>query len=132
MNQTIVNLSNSELKNWFTGEGFVHAEFKNDREYVLNSWNAHSVSVKLTRRTGFDTYYKEAYGGAVLVFEVSNQPNILVYNCYCPIWLFGIWSKKLTFKKNAGLIFKYRSEGYQMEEKFRKFLGKKGAVLHAS
>lgn len=127
MNTVEVEISPAELDRWFTKKGFEKAEFQKAHEYVSGYWLDQSVSVKLTRREGFTTYYKAAYGGSFLVFEVALQGQTLSYDCYCPIWLFGIWTRKLSFKQDAGGIVKYRKEGYEVEEKFKRFLEKKGA-----
>lgn len=127
MNTYEIEMSPAELAKWFTKQGFEKVEFKKAHEYVSSYWLDQSVSVKLTRRDGFDTWYKVAYGGSFLVFEVALQGHTLSYDCFCPIWLFGIWSRKVSFKKDAGGIVKYRKEGYEFEEKFKRFLDKKGA-----
>ena len=125
MNRITVNLSNKELKNWFNKEGFRQATFESKYSHVSNYWGGQLISVKLAKKEGFDTFYKGAYGGATLVYDISLLDNELFYECYCPIWLFGMWTKKVSFKKDAGGIFKYRSEGFYTEQRFQFFLEKK-------
>lgn len=114
----------ADLQKWFHKQGFVQAAFEKGRVHISSYWQGESVSFKLTRREGFDTFYKSAYGGSLLVFEVSNQAENRGYDCYCPIWLFGIWTIKLPFKQGAGGAFRYRKEGYQLHEKFKRYLEK--------
>ena len=125
MQKTDYSISHKDLNNWFKKQGFKKAEFENGKTYVSNFWNGHSVSVKLIEHKGFESYYKSAYGGAVLLFEVAIENDKLVYDCYCPIWLFGFWNKKVSFKENAGGLTKYRKEGYYMEKRFLEFLESK-------
>ena len=127
MNQISAEISPSKLQNWFQKQGFTQSTFQKNREYVTQYGSGRPIAFKLTRREGFDTFYKGAYGGSLLVFEVSLQLDHLAYDCYCPIWLFGIWTIKMAFKPDAGGIFRYRKEGHQMEEKLKRFLGKNSA-----
>ncbi len=82
------------------------------------------IYFKLIDRTGHATYYKEATGGALIVFEVMADEEHISYEGYCPILLFGIWPKKLAFKQGASGLFKYRDEGYRIEQQFVEMLHK--------
>ncbi len=64
----------------------------------------------------------ESVGGSLLVFEWKVIEKELYYDCYSPIWLFGIWTLKLEFKPKASWISKYREEGYKIEQAFRAFV----------
>ncbi len=127
MNLIPANITPSQLQKWFEKQGFTQAAFQKNREYVTNYSGGRAIAFRLTRREGFETFYKGAYGGSLLVFEVAVQNGQLSYDCYCPLWLFGIWTIKLAFKPDAGGIFRYRKEGHQVEEKFKRFLEKKNA-----
>ena len=76
------------------------------------------ITFKLREQPGYTTFYKETTGGALIVFEIAVGDSELYYECYCPLLLFGIWEKKLGFKKDAGALSKYRAEGYAIEQKF--------------
>ena len=118
------NISAVEIGKWFKGQGFKLVQFNNGKTHISSYWDGQMTSVKLKQKAGFDTYFKKAYGGALIVYDITIHNNILMYEGYCPIWLFGIWNKKIAFKKSASGIFKYRSEGFIVEEKFKRFLAK--------
>ncbi len=122
MDKNETNISMADVNAWFEKEGFEKAAFAKNTEYITSHWLGQPVTFKLLKRAGFDTFYKEAFGGSLLVFEVSIRNHTLTYDCYCPILLFGIWTIKLTFKQHANGIFKYRREGYQIREKFEQFI----------
>lgn len=122
MHQYNTKISSKEIAQWFKGQGFKPVVFENGKTYISSFWNGQSTSIKLKEKAGFDTYFKKAYGSAILVFDVTIHDDILMYEGYVPMWLFGFWNKKVSFKKDASGIFKYRSEGYVVEEKFKTFL----------
>jgi hypothetical protein len=124
MNRATSGINASGLHSWFYKQGFEQAEFQKGRAYVSRYWQGQPVSFKLTRREGFDTYFKGAHGGSLVVFEVALQGDQVIYEGYCPIWLFGIWTLRLAFKQDAGRLFAYRKEGYLLQEKFQRFLEK--------
>ena len=112
-----------KVKNWFYKQGFNKVNFGNDNNYTVTTyWLNKPVVFKLSEIEGFSTFYTEGSGGGLIVFEVKVEQNVMTYNCYCPILLFGFWNIKLSFKKNAGWITKYRKEGYFLNQKFKEFL----------
>jgi len=115
----------SNLDQWFRRHGFRIAEFEKGKLRVSTHRMGEMIVFKLTERAGHTTYYKEATGGALIVFEVSVGDQAIRYEGYCPLLLFGIWAKKVTFKQGAGALTKYRDEGYRLEQKFQEFLRSK-------
>lgn len=122
MQRINVKIASSTIHQWFRSQGFTQVEFENGKTYIAHYWEAGYTSVKLLEKPGFDTYYKESFGGAVIIYDVSVLDGVLVYEGYCPIWLFGFWLIKLRFRKNPIGIFKYLKEGYAIEERFSSFL----------
>jgi len=116
------NKTEAELGKWFLKQGFTHLHFEKKSEIISTYWLDHPVTFKLTKREGFNTYYKEAFGGSLVVFEVALQDQKVVYEGYSPMLLFGIWSKKMSFKKEATGLFKYRKEGYEWGEQLKQYL----------
>ncbi len=108
-----------QLHTWFKKQKFQLAKFEKGRLYLSTNQMGQTVAFKLTQKPGFDTFYRETQGGALLVFEVQLKDGRLSYHGYCPIWLFGIWTIKLSFKKNAKWPFRYRAEGAGVEERLR-------------
>ncbi len=108
----------SRIARWFTARGFSTAAFENGKLRLSSFSTGEIIVFKLAERPGHDTYYKETTGGALIVFEVIAGEGSISYDGYCPILLFGIWSKKLSFKKGASGLFKYRDEGHRIEQKF--------------
>ena len=94
------------------------AVFEHGKARVMTDRMGEFIVFKLTQRPDHDTYYKEAHGGALIVFEIKVDEEHVSYEGYCPLLLFGFWEKKLSFKQGAGGLFKYRDEGHRMELKF--------------
>ena len=111
------------LDHWFHGKGFRRVSFKNGKELVSTYSMGELSTFKLTERVDYVTYCKEATGGALIVFEVASSNGLVDYYGYCPLLLFGIWTKKIAFKKGAGALSKYRDEGYRIEQQFLAFIG---------
>ncbi|AFL79616.1 hypothetical protein Aeqsu_0084 [Aequorivita sublithincola DSM 14238] len=122
MNPTENHTVHNDVKKWFQSKGFEKVQFNNDKEFFSTDWLAESVSFKLTKVKGFDTFIKSAFGGAILVFEYKIEDNKINYNCYAPIWLFGIWAIKLNFRKKVSYLFQYLKEGYKIKEEFDHFI----------
>jgi len=112
----------SRLDKWFHGKGFRRLSFQKGKERVATYSMGEMITFKLTERAGHATYYKEAAGGALIVFEVAASDAVIDYDGYCPLLLFGIWEKKLQFKEGAGALSKYRHEGYGIEQQFLAFI----------
>ena len=108
----------SQIARWFTAHGFSTAAFKKGKLRYSTYSPGETIIFKLTERPGHDTYYKETTDGALIVFEVMAGEDKISYEGYCPLLLFGIWSKKLRFKKGASGLFKYRDEGHRIEQEF--------------
>ena len=111
----------SKLDRWFRDRGFRIAEFEKGKLRISTYRMGEMIVFKLSERSGHTTYYKEATGGALIVFEVAVADSIS-YEGYCPLLLFGMWAKKVTFKQGAGVLTKYRDEGYHLEQKLLEFL----------
>lgn len=122
MNSIKGDFSNKNIGKWFRTKGFEKIDFKNEKHFVSTLWIDQSIAFKLIKLEGFDTFIKSAYGGSILVFECKIESDKIIYHSYSPIWLFGIWTKKLKFKKKASYFFKYLSEGYKVKEEFEDYL----------
>jgi len=116
------NFSNSDIEKWFKNNGFNKIQFGKEKEYLSTQWMAQAVSFKISQFEDFDTFIKSAFGGSILVFEWKVEDTKLTYNCYAPIWLFGIWTIKLQFKIKASYFFKYLKEGYEIQQEFERYL----------
>jgi|GEM_PF-685856 hypothetical protein len=110
----------SHLDRWFRKHGFIEAHFERGTLRVSTDRMGEIIVFKLNIRAGYETHYKVTTGGALIVFETRIDTSVVDYDGYCPLLLFGIWNRKLAFKENAGVMFKYRAEGYDLE---REFLG---------
>jgi len=77
---------------------------------------------KLRQRPDHLTFYKEAAGGSLIVFEVSTKEGKVQYTGYCPLLIFGIWERKMSFKADAGLLAPYRKEGFELAQRFKRML----------
>lgn len=108
----------SQIDRWFSAHGFSRVTFEKGKLRYNTFSMGETIIFKLTERPGHTTYYKESTGGALIVLEVMVNEHAISYDGYCPLLLFGIWSKKLSFKKNASGLFKYRDEGHCIEQKF--------------
>ncbi|HQV38543.1 MAG: hypothetical protein IPL81_02965 [Flavobacteriales bacterium] len=108
----------SQIARWFNSRGFSTAAFEKGKLRVSTYRMGEPIYFKLIDHTGHATYYKEATGGALIVFEVMADEEHISYEGYCPILLFGVWSKKIAFKQGAGRLTKYRDEGYRLEQEF--------------
>ena len=110
------------IDRWFRQQRFRITEFKAEKAFVSTYWGGKQIVYKLIKREGFTTYYKEGHYGSLIVFEVSGAANTISYEGYCPIWLFGIWVIRRSFKEQTSWWQKYRMEGYGIERKFQEFL----------
>ncbi|MDW3645737.1 MAG: hypothetical protein R8P61_01575 [Bacteroidia bacterium] len=116
--------SYKDIGYWLRKKKFAHIEFNSKSEYISTSWLNQPVTFKLTEKVGFETWYKEAFGGSLIVFELALENGNMKMMGYCPLLLFGFWPLKLSFKKKAGFIFKYRKQGYNIQKEFQAFLSK--------
>lgn len=82
----------------------------------------HMLVFKLRERAEHITFYKEATGGSLIVFEVSTVNGKVQYSGYCPLLLFGIWERKVSFTADAGLLAPYRKEGFELAQRFKRLL----------
>jgi hypothetical protein len=124
MNSIEGDFSNIDIGRWFRSKGFEKIEFRNGKEFVITRWLDHPISFKLIEVENFTTFIKSTFGGSLLVFECKIEEGKIEYNCYSPIWLFGIWNIKLEFKKNPTYFFKYLKEGHEIKEKFDLYINK--------
>ena len=112
-----VDLTTDDLRKWFRSEGFDLVVFDGKNEYVTTFWLNSPVRFNLSKREGYDTFFWEVYGGSLLVFELKLDEGFIEYDCYSPIWLFGIWTIKLNFKRKACSIARYLQEGFEVNER---------------
>ncbi len=122
MNSIDGDFSNMDIGRWFQSKGFEKIEFNNEKEYISTQGLVDAISFKLIKVESFDTFIKSAFGGSILVFECKVEDDNIKYNCYAPIWLFGIWTIKLKFKKQASYLFRYLKEGYKIKEEFDQYI----------
>ncbi|HMQ76494.1 MAG TPA: hypothetical protein PKE21_09445 [Flavobacteriales bacterium] len=110
------------VDDWFHDQGFTQVDFKGPTERITTFHMGHTLVFKLHQRQGHATYYKEASGGSLIVFEVTDREGKVSYSGYCPLLLFGIWEQKLSFKADAGLLAPYRKEGFEAAQRFKRML----------
>lgn len=109
---------------WFEAHHFTPAEFKKGKAWVFTHDGGSTFSYKLRERMGYTTWYKEAAGGSLIVLEVTEDEFGVKFGGYCPLLLFGIWERKLSFKPDAGWLTRYRKEGWELAQAFRQHLAK--------
>lgn len=114
------------VADWFQGQGFTRAVFTSPTERITTFNMGHVLVFKLRERPEHITFYKEASGGSLIVFEVSVVNGTVQYTGYCPLLLFGIWERKVSFKADAGLLAPYRKEGFELAQRFKRLLEEKG------
>ena len=114
------------VEDWFQGQGFTRAVFTSPTERITTFHMGHMLVFKLRERQDHATFYKEATGGSLIVFEVSVVNGKVQYTGYCPLLLFGIWERKVSFKADAGLLAPYRKEGFEVAQRFKRMLEERG------
>jgi hypothetical protein len=107
-------------------QGFTPVHFSGPTERLTTFNSGHLLVFKLRQRPQHVTFYKEATGGSLMVFEVAMVNGKVRYTGYCPILLFGIWERKVSFKANAGILAPYRKEGYEVAQRFKRMLEEQG------
>ncbi len=112
----------SQVEDWFHSQGFEHAHFRGPTERITTFNLGHLLVFKLRQRPDHVTFYKEAAGGSLIVFEVAAADGKVRYTGYCPLLLFGIWERKLSFKADAGKLAPYRKEGFEVAQRFKRML----------
>lgn len=117
------NIARVDLADWFTRQGFTAAKFTNGIGWVFTTSDEHSFSYKLHERPGYTTWHKQATGGSLIVFEVMADEFGVKFDGYCPLLLFGIWERKLSFKPDAGWLTRYRKEGWALAQELKKKIG---------
>ena len=115
------HLPAASLAHWFSRQGFQSVAFQNGKFETSVDVGAQPIFHKLTERPGYQTYYREAKGGAILVFEVQAQETRLLVEAYAPMMVFGMVRKELAFKPKGGLLTPYLTEGYQVWEGLREY-----------
>ncbi|MGV3638787.1 MAG: hypothetical protein ACO1NQ_14185 [Flavobacteriales bacterium] len=111
---------------WFQGQGFMQVHFSGPSERITTFHMGHSVVFDFRQRAHHRTFYKEAAGGSLIVFEVTTKDGKVQYTGYCPVLLFGIWEWKLSFKADAGSLAPYRKEGFEVAQGFKRLLEERG------
>ena len=114
------------VKDWFQGQGFTQVAFRGSAERITTFNMGHTLVFKLRERPKHFTFYKEATGGSLIVFEVSTVNDKVQYTGYCPLLLFGIWERKMSFKADAGMLAPYRKEGFEVAQRFKRLLEEQG------
>ncbi|MCC6838543.1 MAG: hypothetical protein IT230_00145 [Flavobacteriales bacterium] len=116
----------ADLADWFTRQGFTAAKFTNGIGRVFTTSDEHSFSFKLRERPGYATWHKQATGGSLIVVEVMADEFGVKFEGYCPLLLFGIWERKLSFKPDAGWPTRYRAEGWCIAQALQAMLQEHG------
>jgi hypothetical protein len=107
-----------DIERWFAGKGFSKATFKKGKDYVSTFWGTRVIGYKLIERPSFATYYSQGPMGSLFVFEVKIESGKLIYDCYSPLWIFGIWNVKMKFRQNAPWWAKYLTVGNNLQLSF--------------
>lgn len=111
---------------WFQEQGFRQVHFAVPTERITTFNTGLLLVFKLRARPAYVTFYKEATGGSLIVFEVRTTDQKVQYTGYCPLLLFGIWERKVSFKVDAGLLSPYRKEGFEVAQRFKLMLEERG------
>jgi hypothetical protein len=114
------------VEDWFQGQGFTQVQFDGPTERISTFNMGHMLVYKLRERSDHITFYKEASGGSLIVFEVSAVNGKVSYTGYCPLLVFGIWERKMSFKADAGMLAPYRKEGFEVAQRFKRMLVEQG------
>ena len=113
-----------KLTSWLGGKGFRVVDFLGKNKLLISTYHLGQTLVfQLAPNEGYTTFIKEGSGGSLIVFEVKAVEGELRYQGYCPILLFGLWPKKLTFKRDAKLL-SFRAEGYMLELELNRWMEK--------
>jgi hypothetical protein len=114
------------VEDWFKAQGFTQVQFDGPTERITTFNMGHMLVYKLRERKDHFTFYKEAAGGSLIVFEVSAVNDKVQYSGYCPLLLFGFWERKVSFKADAGMFAPYRKEGFELAQRFKRMLEEQG------
>jgi hypothetical protein len=118
----------SQLESWFRKQGFQLIAFTDGKFELSVDHGAQPIFHRLKEHPGYASYYREAQGGALLVFEVQLQNNRLLVEAYAPMLVFGMIRKEAAFKPKAGLLTRYLKEGYKVWEAFGAYVQEKGGA----
>lgn len=110
------------IEDWFQGQGFTQVRFVGPIERICTFNMAHMLVYKLRERPDHFSFYKEAASGSLIVFEVTTKDGKVQYTGYCPLLLFGLWERKVSFKADAGMLAPYRKEGFDLAQGFKRML----------
>ncbi|MEM7658997.1 MAG: hypothetical protein AAF399_22935 [Bacteroidota bacterium] len=125
-NQATYSLDRSvtyaQIEAWFRKQGFQQVGFTAGVFETSVDVGAQPIFHKLKERPGYATFYREAKGGAILVFEVQLQEKTLLVEAYAPMLVFGMVRKELAFKPKGGLLTPYLKQGYQVWAALGRFL----------
>lgn len=114
------SLDSTQLEEWFLSNYFSVASFEDGRFIIQGGRKSPSFLIK--ENPPLTTYWRYSKWGAVIVFEVLLTSDCLIYNCYCPIWLFEIFALKWAFRSSVPWITGYRREGFELHEEFHTFV----------
>lgn len=114
------------VDDWFQEQGFKNVCFMGPTEHITTFNMGHTLVFKLRQRPDHLTFYKEAAGGSLIVFEVTTMSGKVQYTGYCPLLLFGIWERKVSFKADASMLAPYRKEGFEVAQRFKRMLEERG------
>lgn len=107
---------------WFHQQGFTDVHFQGPTAHITTFNMGHTLVFKLRQRPDHRTFYKEATGGSLIVFEVTTMDGKVQYTGYCPVLLFGLWERKVSFKADAGSLAPYRKEGFEVAQGLKRML----------
>ncbi len=114
------------VEDWFKAQGFTQVHFSGPTERISTFNMAQMLVYKLRERPDHITFYKEAAGGSLIVFEVTTKDDQVQYTGYCPHLLFGFWERKLSFKADSGMLAPYRKEGFELAQRFKRMVEERG------
>ena len=95
--------------------------FENDVYEIYSNEIYHKVE----KNHGFDTYCKEDLPGSLLVFEIKITKDKFHCISYCPLMLFGFIGYKISFKKKASWITRYRENGFKYYQELKNYIKNK-------
>lgn len=114
------------VDDWFQDHAFTRVRFDGPTQRITTFCMGRLLVYWLRERPDHVTFYKEAAGGSLIVFEVSAQEGKVSSTGYCPLLLFGFWERKVRFKADAGLLAPYRKEGFEVAQRFKRMLEQQG------
>ena len=115
-------LTIEDMAGWLASNDYSMVDFEEGSFEIITIYAGKSIYYRLTENKGFKTFYKQDFGGSILVFEINLKGDNIAVECYAPLMLFGFLKLELSFKEKASWITKYRKEGFKDMTNLKQFI----------